>query len=143
MPASNEVPWVCYGQTQVDLGQSVFDPAPNVNGLIGEVMGLPYLVPVGCDLWLENYGIEAYPGCPGGIVLAPFISDFHPGELPEEKNRQFLHSVNAGWAGTVQATGLRYVIPAGKTLHVMLQNGGQPAAVYGWFLAGTLRAKES
>lgn len=130
-------PWVCYGQTKVAGQGTVFDPKPNAVGLRGECEALPFTVPEGCDLWLEAYGIESYPQA-GSIVIVPFIggpSDLqHAGQV----NEHSMHSVAASGGRSSQASGLRYCVPAGKVLHVMLQSAQPGTLIYGWFLSGWL-----
>lgn len=135
-------PWVCYGQTLLPAAAGVSNPAPNVNGLIGEVDELPYIVPVGKVLVLKSMGMEPMYG---GAVL-PWI-----GDDPIDKSKCLM--TTAGWPSKLQnttpgavatssilLTGFDYYIPAGKKLNVYLSTNPEAGGswVYAWYLGGEL-----
>jgi len=124
-------PWVVYSQTSIAAGSSIDNPAPNVNGLVGEVATLPYTVPAGYDLDLETWGVEAY-NVANTIVLFPWIGP------PPASNPASLPSAGS-WAGTRQLAG-NFRLPAGKVLNFRLQNA-QVTAVVAWFASGCLVAQ--
>lgn len=125
----NAAPWVCHGQTWVKANATVIDPEPNRVGVLGECERLPYRVPEGRVLRLDGWGVEGYAGLPGGVVMAPWVGD-------KLTNGAMLPSVQGGQGrGSAEYGAVRFGLPPGTELHVMLQNG-QPRAVFSWFLVG-------
>lgn len=137
-------PWICYGQTAIDPNSEVHDPTPNVNGLVGECVSLPYTVPIGKILVLKMFQMEQL----WGAAILPWIgetmADFmaahclstmigataEPNPLPAALFRANLHY-----------DGFNYQIPAGKTLHIRLNSGYSPSTgwIYGWYVGGELQ----
>lgn len=124
-------PWTVYGQTMPICQGGIYNPAPNVNGLIGEVTALPYTVPEGKTLVVTGYGLEAYGNVSGGLVLVPFI-----GPVPPSPNA-FLHSVFSDNASN-ETLGVEFHIPAGKVFNLLLMSNECPAQLVGWYVKGRL-----
>lgn len=138
--AQTSSPWILYGQTAPICQGAINNPKPNVNGLIGEVVSLPYTVPDGKTLIVEAYGLEAYGNVPGGLVLAPYL-----GVTPPTTNSVFLHSVFSD-NDTNEAVGAEFHLPTGTVFNVRLmsnecwagQVSGTPGNVVGWYVKGRL-----
>lgn len=128
--------WSATGQTHMGRG-TVHDPACNLVGIEGEV-SLPLTLDRG-RLRVQAFGIEAY-NAPGVVVISPWISA--PGEnvlgtgtLDDITARQLMSC--AAHDGSNEIVGGEWIVPAGHTLHLMLQNGQQgPPRVFGWYLRG-------
>ena len=125
-------PWIVYGQTAPICQGGINNPAPSVNGLIGEVSALPYTVPEGKTLIVQAYGLEAYANVPAGLVLVPYI-----GVTPPVLNSQFLHSVYSD-NDTNETVGVEFHIPAGKVFNLRLMSSECPAQIVGWYVKGVL-----
>lgn len=125
------MPWIVYGQTAIPINSSVTNPAPNVNGLLGEVAALPYVVPVGRQLILTAWGIEGNRD--PFSVLFPWIGE------PPATNAKALMSAGS-MAGMGVLSGVRFVIPESKKVNVNLINGSAYPMVHGWFVQGELVA---
>lgn len=121
-------PWIAYGQQAGPSGAHIDNPVCNHTGAIGEV-DLPYTVPVGWDLVLTAWGIEAYESITGSFVLVPWIGD------APATNAKCLHSVLASTASG-QTHGFEYRFPAGTQINarIMCSEAGNPVA--GWFMSG-------
>lgn len=126
-------PWVCYGQTQIQEGTLVDNPAPNRNGLCGEVTCLPYVVPDGKTLVLKYYGAEAYD-FPGTVVMVPWIgceAISNGACLPSAASKAGTGSVNGEWH-----------LPAGTVLNFRIMQAqdtpGDAPWVFGWGASGHL-----
>ena len=128
MPLDN---WIVYGQTTIPSNSTVDNPAPNVNGLIGERSSLPFTVPAGKVLIIEAYGMESYENLAGGAALIPWI-----GAAPIT-NAKCLHTCYAGNASN-EVIGADWAIPAGKVFNVRLTNAETAQAAYGWYVSGKL-----
>lgn len=123
-------PWIVYSQTTMPAQGSVNNPAPNVNGLNGEVTSLPYTVPTGYNLVLTGWGFEGL-NTPFGVCI-PWIG------TGAVTNAKCLASVGPSRA-SYYATGMIWSIPAGKVVNVYLLNGTNEAnVVCSWFVQGYL-----
>jgi hypothetical protein len=126
----NATPWVVYGFSAVTGSTTSNNPAPNTNGLVGEVISLPYTVPAGKTLTVTAYGVQANDAA-GTVVLAPFVGG--GGSLA---NATALGSVSAQ-GGTVTING-SWSFPAGSIFNIAIING-QATGTFGWFASGTLQ----
>jgi hypothetical protein len=117
--------------------RGVDNPAPNVNGLVGEQTTLPYTVPCGKRLVLQGWGFEGLKN-PFGVCF-PWIGTVRTKE-------RCLASVGPGPSGSYYVTGMRWVIPEGKIVNVRLLNGSQEGGTTGvvcaWFVQGYLENVE-
>ena len=125
-------PFIVSGQTLLPVGQYVQNPTPNVLGFVGEITSLPYTVPVGCQLRLFKWGVEAYGLSVAVIgmncwVGASFTSD------------KCLPSVNTGGQATNEFESARgWVLPAGTVFNVALYNAGPNQAYESWWVEGAV-----
>jgi len=126
-----DLPWVVYGQEAFAVSV-VDDPICNHNGVIGEA-DLPYTVPVGYDLCITSYGVEAYDVV-GTVVLVPWLGMGPP------TNAKCLHSCGCG-SGSNEVKGFNPILPTGTILHARLMSGEAPRQVCGWYIRGYLKAK--
>ena len=118
--------WVSYGQTLLAPSQSIDNPAPNLNGLGGEVT-LPYTVPAGQQLVLTSWGIEGTPG--GDSAIIPYVGTVF------SQNSQGLPTCRTV-DGVSQVNGM-WVIPAGTTISArIVYAGGVQPIVFGWWIQG-------
>lgn len=134
-PAAKADPWIAYGQTQIGVVGAVSaapidNPAPNVNGILGEVRSWPFIVPSGYVLVLEDYNVEAY-NQPGTTVLVPWIGQ------PPATNPKTLASA-ASWGGNVGHVTGKFYLPAGTALNIRLETLQTPGWVASWYLSGEL-----
>lgn len=121
-------PVLAYGQSLVAPGTAVDNPAPCLNGLIGEI-SLPYVVPAGMTLVLTDYGIEGFPG--GDMAIIPWIGNGPP------TTAQCLPTCRTIDA-TLQITSA-FHIPAGKVLNARLvYTGSVPGIITAWWMRGYL-----
>lgn len=122
-------PWVVYGQTAIPAYGALDNPAPNLNGLLGEVT-LPYTVPAGKILVLTGWGFEGLPTAFG--VCIPWIGS---GPIT---NAKCLPSVGPALA-SYYITGTNFQVPAGKIVNVRLLNGTSGNNfVCAWMMQGYL-----
>lgn len=130
-----ETPWIVYGATVVPGYTNIDNPAPSVNGLVGEVTHLPYIVPDGYELVITNYGIEG--GKTPQYALIPWIG------LPPVTNPQGLFTCAAAFGSNFYSN-MNWIIPAGKIVNVRVANSGNDAIAYafGWYMEGYLREVE-
>lgn len=128
-----KLPWIVYGQTQINNGQSLINPEPNVAGLEGEVAALPFTVPPGCRLHVTSYGIEGIGANTGGSNIVPFL-----GGGTAAANPDCLPSCQA-YQRTNMIAGVDFVVPPSGKLGVILATNGV-SAVYGWFIAGHIES---
>jgi len=125
-------PWYVYGQTPLPLGVAIDNPAPNSNGLIGEVDSLPYTVPPGCTLTINAYGIESY---------VPSVGLFIWLGLGSASNDNALMTVLGNW-GTAEIIGSRFVIPSGEIVNIRIMNGSpRNGWTHAWYLNGDLNCR--
>lgn len=122
-------PWIVYGQTTATTAP-IDNPAPNSNGILGEVTSLPYTVPANKKLVLTAWGIEAHGNVAGCMVLFPWIGT-------GITNAKCLHSCLADNAFN-ETLGAEYHIPAGKILNFRMLCTETPGNVVGWYASGKL-----
>lgn len=126
------LPWCVIGQTMPVYQNAVDNPPPNaIPGLVGVVSALPYIVPHGMGLVIDQYGLEAYSNVTGGLVFVPWIGDGPP------TNAQCLMSVFADNA-TNQLTNLNLHFSAGTKINVRIMCNENPPQVVGWGMSGWL-----
>lgn len=119
--------WVVYGQSPVPPGAAVDNPAPNANGLIGEVIALPYTVPAGQVLYVTDYGIEGFPG--GDMAIIPWIG------IGPATNAKCLPTCRV-IDETAQITS-EFLLAPGTILNVRLvYTGATPGVITGWWMHG-------
>lgn len=145
-------PWVAYGGATMQAGQDTINPPASSNGLRGEA-SLPYTVPAGSILFLEEVFLEGLWGLDGapffsptpvltqpavydGYTVGPFITDAEAGDTPFNKRLE----TPPPWHVGAQ-------VPAGITVNLWLrpaQGGPQPkpgnpnAWNYQWRMSGLL-----
>src|SRR5262249_23848120 len=98
-------PWVAYGQSKVTYNEPLDNPGPNAAGALGEVKSFPYTVPTSKVLYLQGWGIEAYPNQPGGVAIFPWLG------TPPIENAKCLHTTYCD-NQTCQTSAV-YALPAG------------------------------
>jgi hypothetical protein len=122
-------PWLAYGAQLMPSGAIVDDPAPNVNGLVGEVPRLPYTVPPGTQLILTSVGLSGNPAPQAGIIL-------WVGDSPAT-NAKTIPATDSAWS-SAHAPALQTVLPQGMRLHVRLANSSPTSDTYAWYVVGCL-----
>lgn len=128
--AAAQEPWLTYGQTLPPASGTVYNPAANFRGAIGEVQ-TPYTVPIGKVLVITRWGVEGYPVA-GGVVLT-----IYTGPATPAGNHVFLHSVLADTQYN-ETLDNEYKFPAGTVINVMIQSAETPKQVSGWVVSGYL-----
>lgn len=124
-------PWILYGAAVVQPWTNLDNPQPSVNGLVGEVTELPYIVPEGYQLVITNYAIEG--GKQPQYALIPWIGE------PPVTNNQGLMTCAAAY-GSNHYSGMQWILPSGMKLNVRIANSGDTFAyAYGWYLQGYLQ----
>lgn len=128
-------PWLVYGTTEVIPSTNVDNPLPSVNGLIGEIVHLPYIVPEGYHLVITAYAIEG--GKTPQYALIPWI-----GNQPVQ-NDQCLMTCAAAYGSNLYS-GMEWIIPSGKILNIRISNSGEDGLIYafGWYMQGYLIKNE-
>ena len=128
-------PWVISGQTQLFQRVPVLNPAPNDIGALGQVLDLPYVVPMGCTLVVKAYGVESYPQ-DGMINLllwtgAPLSIDWIVDHATVSVTA--INRFN-------ETTGVRYYFPEDTIINVRLSNRSSSHSgwVFGWYVSGEL-----
>lgn len=127
-------PWIVSGQTLIQQGVYKVNPTPNNLGVLGEIHALPYTVPVGKQLRLYKWGIEAYPPATAQIGMNCWVGTGTmgpPNALP---------SVNAGaGVGNEFVSAQGWVLPAGTIFNVNLYLNGPVSQCYeSWWVEGVL-----
>jgi len=124
-------PWLAYGQTLTPPGASVDNPTPNHNGLVGEVLALPYTVPPGQQLTLKAWSVEGVD--PSRTAIIPWI-----GTAPAT-NAKCLFTVTAVNATPTGMVSGDWILPEGTVLNVRLVYAGStPGYITAWYLYGIL-----
>lgn len=133
VPCMADTPWLLYGATVVAGGTNHDNPAPSVNGLVGEVTSLPYTVPYGYELVITNYGIEG--GKTPQYAFIPWI-----GSGSFSSNSQGLFTCAAAY-GSNFYNGMKWIIPEGTIVNFRVSNSGNDGIAYafGWYAEGYLR----
>jgi hypothetical protein len=126
---TDQRPWLAYGAQVLPSGSLVDDPAPNVNGVVGEVTSLPYEVPSGHQLIVTSAGMSGNPAPQAGLVL--WVGD------GEATNAKTIPATDSAWS-SAHAPALQTVLPAGMRLHVRLINSTVTSDTYAWYVVGCL-----
>lgn len=130
-------PFTIYGQQTWASTAVITNPTPSVNGLVGEITSLPYVVPAGYVLLITAYGIEA--NNEGGTTNAAVIYPWLGNTLTA--NSQQLMSLAASTT-TNEGRGFRFYIPAGTKFNINLTitnpATGFSGIVLGWYVSGYL-----
>jgi hypothetical protein len=121
--------WIVYGQTSVPPGSILQSLSPEVNGLLGEVGSLPYVVPALSQLNLECWGISA-PDVGGTVALIPFI-----GPVTSNVLKRLPSAVAKAGVGIIQGN---FILPAGTLLNFEIQNSQSVASIFSWYASGTV-----
>lgn len=131
-PLAADSPWLLYGATVVSGGTNHDNPTPSVNGLVGEVTSLPYVVPSGYELVITNYGIEG-----GKTPQYAFIPWIGSGSFTQ--NSQGLFTCAAAYGSNLY-TGMEWRIPEGTHVNFRVSNSSNDGIAYafGWYAEGYL-----
>lgn len=124
--------WIVYGATIVKPYSNIDNPQPNVNGLVGEVISLPYRVPDNKQLVITNYAIEG--GKSPQYALIPWI-----GSQPITNDKCIMTCAAA--YGSNLYNGMKWILPSGTILNVRISNSSNDGFAYafGWYLEGYLQ----
>lgn len=134
-PVYAGTPWVASGQTTIAAGAGIDNPVTANSGAVGQVLALPYVVPIGSRLCITAYGMEGYNAA-GIAVLFVWTGD-PPVVTPQWRIDHGLPSV-AAKDGSSELTGLNFCFDEGETINIRLINGQNITAVFGWYVTGEL-----
>jgi hypothetical protein len=134
-------PWVMVGQTLIQPGSMVLDPAPNRVPLQGAVYVNPYCVPPDKVLVITGYGIE---GNLEGLNIFVWLGDVPPGAKSvssyepwwEHISSNALYSI-AG-QGSKAEFGFNFRVPEGICVHAAIMSLARYPLIHGWFVQGYL-----
>jgi len=131
------IPWIVYGTTLVPAGNVIDNPIPNSNGVVGEIISLPYLVPEGYELVITNMQVEG-PPYDNSVSWSQFGMGVWLGTFPCTNAKWIASCTTIG--GSHQNNDMNIILKSGTILNIRLMSNTQIGWIDGWYVQGYLQS---